>query len=143
MGGELAPRPLTVWRLGLVSAVCPQIGGPPARSPTPPAISPSRAPGGALYGLANGRRGAISIGGGRCRMRLRRFGKHCETKIADQSKAMGWQDLTHSDENAKYHCYRFARLISDDTGQELCVVMQFFEWGPAYALLDDCRLWPP
>jgi len=75
-------------------------------------------------------------------MRLRRFGKHCETKIADQSKAMGWQDLTHSDENAKYHCYRFARLISDDTGQELGLVMQFYEWGPAYALLDDCRLGP-
>ena len=64
-------------------------------------------------------------------MRLRRFGKHRETKIADQSKAMGWQDLTHSDENAKYHCYRFARLISDDTGQELGLVMQFYEWGPA------------
>jgi hypothetical protein len=75
-------------------------------------------------------------------MRLRRFGKHCETKIADQSKAMGWQDLTHSDENAKYHCYRFARLVSDDTGQELGLVMQFYEWGPAYALLDDCRLGP-
>ena len=75
-------------------------------------------------------------------MRLRRFGKHRETKIADQSKAMGWQDLTHSDENAKYHCYRFARLVSDDTGQELGLVMQFYEWGPAYALLDDCRLGP-
>ena len=62
--------------------------------------------------------GAISIGGDRCRVRLRRFGKHRETKIVDQSKAMGWQDLTHSDENAKYHCYRFARLVSDDTGQE-------------------------
>jgi len=75
-------------------------------------------------------------------MRLRRFGKHRETKIADQSKAMGWQDLTHSDENAKYHCYRFARFVSDDTGQELGLVMQFYEWGPAYALLDDCRLGP-
>jgi len=75
-------------------------------------------------------------------MRLRRFGKHRETKIADQSKAMGWQDLTHSDENAKYHCYRFARLVSDDTGQELGLVMPFYEWGPAYALLDDCRLGP-
>src|SRR5262249_15917254 len=89
-----------------------------------------------------GQRGAISIGGGRCTMRLRRFGKHRETKIADQSKAMGWQDLTHSDENAKYRCYRFARLVSDDTGQELGLVMQFYEWGPAYALLDDCRLGP-
>jgi hypothetical protein len=86
--------------------------------------------------------GAISIGGDRCRVRLRRFGKHRETKIVDQSKAMGWQDLTHSDENAKYHCYRFARLVSDDTGQELGLVMQFYEWGPAYALLDDCRLGP-
>jgi len=42
---------------------------------------------------------------------------------------MGWQDLTHSDENAKYHCYRFARLISDDTGQELGLVMQFYVSG--------------
>src|SRR5262245_28046136 len=74
-------------------------------------------------------------------MRLRRFGKHRETKIADQSKAMGWQDLTHSDENAKYH-YRFARFVSDDTGQELGLVMQFYEGGPAYALLEDCRLGP-
>src|SRR5262245_18638279 len=55
---------------------------------------------------------------------------------------MGWQDLTHSDENAKYHCYRFARLVIDDTGQELGLVMQFCEWGPAYALLHDCRLGP-
>jgi hypothetical protein len=30
----------------------------------------------------------------------------------------------------------------DDTGQELGLVMQFYEWGPAYALLDDCRLGP-
>jgi hypothetical protein len=63
-------------------------------------------------------------------------------KLLTRAKAMGWQDLTHSDENAKYHCYRFARLISDDTGQELGLVMQFYEWGPAYALLDDCRLGP-
>src|SRR5262249_44171418 len=37
---------------------------------------------------------------------------------------MGWQNLTNSDENAKYHCYRFARLVSDDTGQELGSVMR-------------------
>ena len=30
----------------------------------------------------------------------------------------------------------------DDTGQELGLVMQFYECGPAYALLDDCRLGP-
>src|SRR5262249_48617633 len=50
--------------------------------------------------LRQWQRGAISIGGGRCRMRLPRFGKHRETKITDQSKAMGWQDLTQSDEKA-------------------------------------------
>src|SRR5215472_11120455 len=61
----------------------------------PPRYLDARSARWARLGPRQGRRGAISIGGGRCRMRLQRFGKHCETKIADQSKAMGWQDLTH------------------------------------------------
>ncbi len=55
---------------------------------------------------------------------------------------MGWVDLTHSEENSEYGCHRFARLIRDDTGEELGAVMQFYADGPCYALLVDCRLGP-
>jgi hypothetical protein len=55
---------------------------------------------------------------------------------------MDWIDLTHSEENAEYGCHRFARLISNDTGEELGAVMQFYAEGPCYALLVDCRLGP-